>query len=293
VDAGAWFNYPFLTQKERDIETGLDYFGARYFASTQGRFTSADEPFADQSEDDPQSWNLYSYVGNNPLSFTDPFGLWKWVDPGNNGNRFLQWEKGDDWHTLSTFLYNETGRDYLAGDLEKAYSSGGLGADTIVDVTGAPSRFFTANRGGVQDTSWSFYLTVLPAAQAVRSVGGLLRGAAGLFAREAVVATETAASREAIDITSRGLAHVLARHSAGGAKTAAKSIFNASEDLVGLIRQAESVPAVQQAGRQTFQRVVDAGRIIGRDRATGQPTSIYTVITDAAGRLKTAFPGKP
>jgi len=32
-----------FTQKERDNETGLDYFGARYFASTQGRFTSPDE----------------------------------------------------------------------------------------------------------------------------------------------------------------------------------------------------------------------------------------------------------
>src|SRR5215217_8551315 len=91
--------------RKRDVETGLDYLIHRYRSSTQGRFTSADEPFADQTEDDPQSWNLYSYVGNNPLSFTDPFGLWKWVDPDNNGKRFIQWEEGDDWHTLSTFLY--------------------------------------------------------------------------------------------------------------------------------------------------------------------------------------------
>jgi hypothetical protein len=42
----------------------LDYFGARYFASAQGRFTSPDEIFADQSEGDPQSWNLYAYVRN-------------------------------------------------------------------------------------------------------------------------------------------------------------------------------------------------------------------------------------
>ena len=33
------FNYTFLTQKERDIETNLDYFLARYYSSTQGRFT--------------------------------------------------------------------------------------------------------------------------------------------------------------------------------------------------------------------------------------------------------------
>ena len=60
--------------KERDAETGLDYFGARYFSGAQGRFTSPDEPFADQSPADPQSWNMYAYVRNNPLKNTDPNG---------------------------------------------------------------------------------------------------------------------------------------------------------------------------------------------------------------------------
>lgn len=60
--------------KERDAETGLDYFGARYLSAAQGRFTSADEPFADQYESDPQSWNLYSYGRNNPLRYIDPTG---------------------------------------------------------------------------------------------------------------------------------------------------------------------------------------------------------------------------
>jgi RHS repeat-associated protein len=61
-----------FTHKERDNETGLDYFGARYYASVQGRFTSADPgPFVVA---DPQSWNRYGYVQNNPLKFTDPTG---------------------------------------------------------------------------------------------------------------------------------------------------------------------------------------------------------------------------
>jgi len=51
-----------------------DYFGARYFSGYQGRFTSPDEPLLDQSPEDPQSWNLYSYVRNNPLIFVDPSG---------------------------------------------------------------------------------------------------------------------------------------------------------------------------------------------------------------------------
>jgi RHS repeat-associated protein len=63
-----------LTGKERDAETGLDYFGARYFSGAQGRFTSPDRPFADQDPYDPQSWNLYSYVRNNPLKFIDETG---------------------------------------------------------------------------------------------------------------------------------------------------------------------------------------------------------------------------
>ncbi len=63
-----------FTGKERDAETGLDYFGARYFSGAQGRFTRPDVPLADQWEKDPQSWNLYSYVRNNPLRFIDPTG---------------------------------------------------------------------------------------------------------------------------------------------------------------------------------------------------------------------------
>lgn len=56
-----------FTGKERDSETGLDYFGARYYGSNMGRFTSPDKPFADQHVYDPQSWNLYSYTRNNPI----------------------------------------------------------------------------------------------------------------------------------------------------------------------------------------------------------------------------------
>jgi RHS repeat-associated protein len=62
-----------FTGKERDTETGLDYFGARYYGSALGRFTSADDG-SDQEPGDPQSWNLYGYGRNNPLRFTDPDG---------------------------------------------------------------------------------------------------------------------------------------------------------------------------------------------------------------------------
>jgi RHS repeat-associated protein len=61
-----------FTGKERDSESGNDYFGARYYASSMGRFMSPDSLLG--SPDNPQSWNLYSYVQNNPVKNTDPDG---------------------------------------------------------------------------------------------------------------------------------------------------------------------------------------------------------------------------
>jgi RHS repeat-associated protein len=63
-----------FTQKERDSETRLDYFQARYYSSAQGRFTSADNFLNDTNNIAPSSWNLYTYVRNNPLRYTDPTG---------------------------------------------------------------------------------------------------------------------------------------------------------------------------------------------------------------------------
>lgn len=75
------------TGKERDTETGLDYFGARYYGSSMGRFTSPDEPLLDQEPHNPQSWNLYNYVRNNPLRFSDPNGS-ECVSDGSGGWKY-------------------------------------------------------------------------------------------------------------------------------------------------------------------------------------------------------------
>jgi RHS repeat-associated protein len=71
-------NYKF-TGKERDSESDLDNFGARYYASTTGRFMSPDwalkpidVPYAKFG--DPQTLNLYSYVENSPLNRVDADG---------------------------------------------------------------------------------------------------------------------------------------------------------------------------------------------------------------------------
>jgi RHS repeat-associated protein len=63
-----------FTGKERDSETGLDYFHARYYSNIQGRFTSVDPENAGAIEDDPQSWNGYAYARNAPVVYSDPDG---------------------------------------------------------------------------------------------------------------------------------------------------------------------------------------------------------------------------
>ena len=67
------------TGKERDAESGNDYFGARYYSSAMGRFMSPDwsakeEPVPYSKLDNPQTLNLYSYVVNNPLTQIDDDG---------------------------------------------------------------------------------------------------------------------------------------------------------------------------------------------------------------------------
>jgi RHS repeat-associated protein len=71
-------NYKF-TGKERDAESGLDNFGARYYASNFGRFMTPDwaarptaVPYAVFG--DPQSLNLYGYFRNDPISRVDADG---------------------------------------------------------------------------------------------------------------------------------------------------------------------------------------------------------------------------
>ena len=72
-------NHYKFTGKERDAESGLDYFGARYYGSNMGRWLSPDwsaepVPIPYGTLTNPQSLNLYQYVLNNPLSQKDDDG---------------------------------------------------------------------------------------------------------------------------------------------------------------------------------------------------------------------------
>jgi RHS repeat-associated protein len=65
-----------FTGKERDAETGLDFFGARYMSAVQGRWSSPDvvNLTAERLVSPSSTLNKYAYGGNNPLRFIDPDG---------------------------------------------------------------------------------------------------------------------------------------------------------------------------------------------------------------------------
>src|ERR1700733_1820090 len=64
------------TGKERDTESQLDYFEASCVSSSVGRFMSPDPILSTPMHLlNPQHWNKYAYVLDNPLSLTDPDGL--------------------------------------------------------------------------------------------------------------------------------------------------------------------------------------------------------------------------
>ncbi len=95
-----------FTGKERDTETGLDYFGARYYASRTGRFTTVDPVMnVDAALTDPQRWNRYAYAKNNPLVFIDPDGA-EITTPAGFFTKAFQQQNADNLRALGKVLVN-------------------------------------------------------------------------------------------------------------------------------------------------------------------------------------------
>jgi RHS repeat-associated protein len=130
------------TGKERDKETGLDYFGARYYGSKIGRFTTVDPVYTWQENlTDPQRWNRYSYARNNPLRYVDPDG--KAVLPaaalggviggalGFGGSVFAQYVRDGSFANIN---YVDARAAMAGGALSGAIAGGTLGLSLLAEA---------------------------------------------------------------------------------------------------------------------------------------------------------------
>jgi RHS repeat-associated protein len=104
-----------FTQKERDGESGLDYFLARYYSSVQGRFTSVDPiNLTEERLLDPQQINLYVYTRNDPLNLLDPTGATIDFDKDKNGNLTKNGKYSQDLYKKYVEFLNKDSKKYAS-----------------------------------------------------------------------------------------------------------------------------------------------------------------------------------
>jgi RHS repeat-associated protein len=206
-----------FTQKERDTETGLDYFGARYFSSIQGRFTSFDPLLSSGMPQEPQSWNRYSYTINNPLKYIDPTGL-IWVYQDSPGVRTFRWYDNEKdvptgWTIFTESYYDGAdGRYYFNPEGPKGYFEGpsqrnGLFAINLDkwDVEGwvkgpTPEQYKRyMMSGAVEDQTWDIIGLLIPGNIGRKAIAGSLTARATAEAAEAIPRATNARLQRTID----------------------------------------------------------------------------------------------
>ena len=117
-----------FTGKERDSESGLDNFGARYDSSSMGRFMTPD-PLGGGLVN-PQTLNKYSYVANNPINFTDPTGLYMCADDAKDAKEHCTSDKDKAFETQRKDALKSDNADVVRG----ASAYGDPGKDNGVSV---------------------------------------------------------------------------------------------------------------------------------------------------------------
>lgn len=113
-----------MPAQSADIETGLDYAQARYFANVQGRFTGVDPLMSTTKPSMPQSWNRYAYCLTNPLLFIDPTGLTWYQKKGSNQPEWFDENPGDDYEEVTKFIYQAVDGTWVL--LDSNSKSGGV-----------------------------------------------------------------------------------------------------------------------------------------------------------------------
>jgi RHS repeat-associated protein len=163
-----------FTGKERDAETGQDYFEARYYRSNLGRFTTVDPEHVGGDVGNPSTWNAYAYAGNNPLRNIDPDGRrWfskngnaVWVDANKDGTYT---SPGEGWAELNP-------KNYDPGMSNVAFVDGTLSRIGEDANGGKMMTPWMAPEKGLEDTTFSLLSMLWVAGSAVRAAAGAVMG---------------------------------------------------------------------------------------------------------------------
>jgi RHS repeat-associated protein len=286
--------------------TSLHYLNNRYHDPQLGVFISVD-PLV-QMTGEP-----YIYASGNPTTLSDPTGLFSSCTLVGSGSS-ARLDCANDPDTTQKFWEAVKVHYDLGPDNEDPFTSYGF-EHWDADVQAGARAGHNAARMNSQplpEAGWlaipflaPFCVALCPAAAGsvassptAWAVGGFLsrlchsvcNAVNEMFGGPGATNTGYVASK--INITDDGLRHVFDRHLADGARSAGKSVFNDDVIITRLIADADAVVPVPQ-GNGNLAYIVDAGRTIGIDRASGQATNVYTVITKPSGNLVTAFPGVP
>jgi RHS repeat-associated protein len=255
-----------FTLKERDIETGLDYFLARYYSNLQGRFTSVDPEQAGAHSDDPQSWNGYAYARNSPLVYSDPFGLdYRVCSPDGKecvtytDKEFDKLRKGGPQDGY-TFKDNKI---YYNGDLTATYSNDCLSCEGLINemaqrtgpIPMATAQFaFVAVVGGASGGVAYYFLA--PAADGTVTTLGLGTTGTGATVTEGSLA---GLSIQQLSGLIRGTQKQLLERLFGQGIEGAQRALATGEVPAGLTRQALLV--YKEIAKRAIEKGIDKGGV--------------------------------
>lgn len=287
-----------FTGYEHDAESGLEYASARHFSSTLGRFISPD-PLSG-SPGNPQSWNRYSYVYNNPLNTTDPLGMCPPAseDTSDCGDANTNWDSSWNWVDFGAIL---------------SYNAGGFNQDTTFDyaifsnplaqpwwtnpnaaLTNFPQGNFwdllwgtfsgwvnsMAGHPTVSDPRFQYYLDQQMQPRSIKEETGRMIGPALGFLIPG--GAEEQAAVEGIEAAEEGpviIGETMARVEAAAQKIPGAIILNDMPDFAAMGMEPHEVTgAMMQYNRQWLLRQLRSGRQIidiGSDPNRAVPSIFY------------------
>jgi len=251
-----------FTSKERDNESGLDYFNARYYTSSLGRFTSTD-PLSGEAKQ-PQTWNSYTYVLNNPLKFVDPDGLRYVQRTLANGKIQYAWCATEECYNTAIDSSRKDYAGWTAVSFDEtqsfAYRIRGVGGDLYDTYVLNPDGTHGCISCGSMSTDWN----------AQFAIGGLIRGLAGaigrglfgLFARQAA----TTASGEVVGLYGKVSTEVLENAAASNGATV--------QVFTRLTQSPQAERALSVATGEGAEALVNAARSEGQVYAAQIPRAL-------------------